>query len=168
MTEALLHTYLNDHLAAATAGEQLFRRAAANQRSRSYSAELDALAAAVAEDRSRLRTLMSRLDATENRPKQLLAGATEFAGRFKPNRFVLRRSPLSDLMEVEAMRVGVAAKRSGWRALLASEASEDPMVRDELTELERRANEQSDSLDELHQRVARDVLTGEAAAKTSG
>ena len=163
MTEGLLHTYMNDHLAAATAGAQLFHRAANSQSSRHYGPELHALAAAITEDRARLRTLMTRLDVSENKPKQLLARAAEYAGRFKPNRFVLRRSPLSDLLEIEAMRTGVTAKQAGWRALLTSEAADDPLVKDELTDLQHRAEEQAQQLDRLHEHVAHRVLGGGAA-----
>ncbi|MGH3506532.1 MAG: hypothetical protein ACRDO2_04935 [Nocardioidaceae bacterium] len=163
MTEGLLHTYMNDHLAAATAGEQLFHRAANNQSSRHYGPELHALAASITEDRARLRTLMTRLAVSENKPKQLLARAAEYAGRVKPNRFVLRRSPLSDLLEIEAMRTGVTAKQAGWRALLASEAADDPLVKDELTDLQHRAEEQAQQLDRLHEHVANRVLGGGGA-----
>jgi hypothetical protein len=160
MANGYLQTYLNDHLAAASSGEQLFNRVAGNQRRTAIAKDLARLAAAVSQDRRRLRVLMSRLDVAENKPKQLVTRTVEVAARLKPNRFVFRRSPLSDLLEVEALRVAVTAKRAGWRALLASSAAAEADVHDELADLMRRADEQVQVLEELHQEVAGNVLAG--------
>ena len=43
----------------------------------------------------------------------------ERVARLKPNGRLLRRSPLSDLIEVEGMLDAVRAKAAGWQALLA-------------------------------------------------
>jgi hypothetical protein len=162
MTNGHLRTYLNDHLAAASAGEQLFRRVASNQRSSPHAAELDALALAIREDRQRLRQLMSHLDVSENRPKQVIARVGELVGRFKPNGSVIHRSELSDLLEVEGLRVAVTAKRAGWRSLLASPVADDQHLHEELSDLLRRAEEQVSVLEDVHQAVAAKVLAGPA------
>jgi hypothetical protein len=162
VSHGYLQTYLNDHFAAASSGVQLFQRVASNQSGAAYAAELSRLAADVSADRQRLRQLMARLDVPENKPKQWAARATELAGRLKPNRSLVRRSPLSDLLEVEALRVAVTAKRAGWRSLLASYAARDPEVRDEVEDLLRRVDDQVELLEGLHQQVAGAVLAGPA------
>lgn len=161
MPGTFVQTYLNDHLAAASAGVQLADRIANNQSDTPHAGELRKIASAITEDRARLRNLMTRVGVPENRPKQLVARAGEVAGRLKPNGFVVRRSPLSDLLEVEALRVAVSGKRAGWRALVVSDLAADPVVRDELEELIGRAEQQIAVLEDLHQSVARTVLDGQ-------
>jgi hypothetical protein len=158
VSHGYLQTYLNDHFAAASSGLQLFQRVASNQSGAAYAAELSRLAAAVSEDRQRLRQLMARIDVPENKPKQWAARAAELVGRLKPNRSLVRRSPLSDLLEVEALRVAVTAKRAGWRSLLTSDVAKDPEIRQEVEDLLRRVDDQVELLEDLHTAVARAVL----------
>lgn len=47
----------------------------------------------------------------------MLVGVAETLGRLKPNGTLVRRSPLSDVMELEALSTAVAAKRLGWVTL---------------------------------------------------
>lgn len=56
----LLSTYLNDHLAGATAGLELARRAARSNRGSTYGRVLSELVEEIAEDRSALEAVMSR------------------------------------------------------------------------------------------------------------
>lgn len=81
----------------------------------------------------------------------------ERVGRLKPNGSVLRRAPLSDLVEVEALLDAVHAKQAGWRALQVAGLNVPTSVAD-LAELIRRADRQSAQLYELHEEVARRVL----------
>jgi len=52
-----------------------------------------------------------------HRYKVLGGWALEKAARFKPNGRLLRRSPLSDLIELEWLLLGVQGKTAGFRAL---------------------------------------------------
>ena len=151
----LLALYLRSHEAAARGGANLFRRAAANQRQRPYAGELRALRTEVVEDLRMLRTLMRRLRV---RPDPLLGTAIQIGeriGRLKPNGHLLSRSPLSDLVEVEAMLDAVFAKANGWRALAAVGLGGQEK---ELAELLDRAEGQVRRLQELHREVAASVL----------
>jgi hypothetical protein len=78
-------------------------------------------------------------------------------GRLKPNRHLLRRSPLSDLLELEMLRLGVEGKAAGWQTL-QTVADTDPgpgLDRGRLDELLRRARAQADTLEKLRiQQVA--------------
>jgi hypothetical protein len=144
----LLGIYLNDHLAGATAGLDLFRRAADAQRDSAAGDVLRLLAAEVAEDREALLQMMSALGVPVRRYKVYAARAAERLGRLKLNGQVRGRSPLSGIVELEAMRLGVEGKAAGWRSLreLAGAGPLDPVRLDELLE---RARLQSESLEGL-------------------
>lgn len=154
---ASLAIYLRDHEAAARAGVDLARRTASGQRQRSYTDVLQRLKREVGEDLASLRAVMRSLGI---RPDPLLGLALqvgERVGRLKPNGSVLRRAPLSDLVEVEALLDAVQAKNAGWRALQVAGVDVPTAVAD-LAELIRRAERQAAQLRELHEEVARRVL----------
>lgn len=150
-----LSIYLRDHEAAAQGGADLFRRAAREQRSRPYAPELRALRDEVEEDLGTLRRLMQDAGV---RPDPVLGTAIRMAervGRLKPNGSLLRRAPLSDLIEAEGMLDAVFAKASGWRALKADgTVGTEP----ELTALLARAASQLERLEAIHDEVAAAVL----------
>jgi hypothetical protein len=80
----------------------------------------------------------------------------ERAGRAKANRHLLTRSPLSDLVELEGMRLGVEGKACLWRALLA--VGDARLDRGELARLLARAEQQVARLEQLRLEVAGAVL----------
>jgi hypothetical protein len=157
----LLAVYLNDHLAGSTGGVELARRLASAERTWSGGAELSRVAGEIAEDRAALRRIMSRLGVSPSLPKTWLAWLGERAGRLKPNRRVLGRSPLSRVIELELMRLGVEGKLAGWHTLLTIAEDEPRLQVDELAELAARATEQSATLETLRIQAAK-----EAFAKT--
>ena len=156
MADRLLGIYLNDHLGGATAGLELFRRAAEAQRDTPAGPELERLAAEVAEDRAALRGLMDRLGVPVQRSKVVVGWGLEKVGRLKSNGSVLRRSPLSDLVELEALVLGVAGKGAGFRALRAARLP--GLDAAELDRLSARADRQAAELEELRLAAAAAVL----------
>jgi hypothetical protein len=157
-TSPLLGIYLNDHLAGATAGLELFRRAA-----RSHAAparqELERLVAEVQQDRESLLALMRALDVPVQRYKVLGGWVAEKAGRVKPNGHLWSRSPLSDLVELEGLVLGVRGKAAGFRALRTIAADEPRLDAAELDRLVDRADQQSVTLEELRLEAARRAFT---------
>lgn len=150
-----LALYLRTHEAAAQGGVDLVRRAAQAQEGRAWGPELGVLAEEVGDDQG---ALLRQMRAWRVRPDPLAAVGValgERLGRLKPNGRVVRRSPLSDLIEVEGALDAVQAKRAGWQALRA--ASTPPLVVD-LDELVRRAEDQTTRLRSMHARVAAAVL----------
>src|SRR5690242_7256342 len=115
-----LRIYLQNHEAAARAGIDLCRRAAHNQRRQAHGPVLDDLCLAISDDRQRLLVIMRSVRVTPNPLLGVVAQAGERVGRLKPNGRVLRRAPLSDLIEIEALTDAVNAKRAGWHALAAA------------------------------------------------
>jgi hypothetical protein len=156
---ALLSVYLNDHLATATGVLALARRAAGSHRSTAGASDLGNLVGQLAEDRRTLIEIMARLDVPRTRYKEPLALAAERLGRWKPNGSLLRRSPLSSVVELEALTLGVTANRSTWRTLgqlIATRAALDP---DELDTLVSRADSQLAVLEQLREVAVREALT---------
>jgi hypothetical protein len=98
------------------------------------------------------------LGITENKPFGLAARVGERIGRLKPNGAVIRRSPLTDVIEIEAMLDAVAAKLAGWNALLCAPDAKVGPVRIRIVELRARALDQRSRLDTLHQDAAARVF----------
>jgi len=92
---------LDDHLAGATGGLALFRRATSSAQGASK-AELTGLTQQVTQDRQALLTLMHHLTVPVQHYKVAAGWALEKAGWLKTNGRLLHRSPLSELVELEA------------------------------------------------------------------
>lgn len=136
-----LAIYLNDHLAGATAGVGLAKRLARTHRS------LRGLAVEVEQDRRELVAIMRALDVDIQWYKPIVGKVGEKLGRLKLNGRILRRAPLSDVVELEAMTLGLMGKRAVWRAL---RTLEDPRLdADALDHLAERAEAQLDVVEQL-------------------
>jgi hypothetical protein len=154
----LLGIYLNDHLAAATAGLELFRRTAGALRGTPTGKTIEELVEQVAQDRAELLDLMGRL-AVPVRHYKLYAGwAAEKAGRLKLNGQLRGRSPLSSLVELEGMRLGVEGKASGWRTLRLLADTDARLDAVRLDQLLDRARKQSETLEELRAMTVAEVF----------
>jgi hypothetical protein len=155
----LLAIYLNDHLAASTAGVELVRRAA-SQHHGDRGAELSRLADEIAEDREALRDLMKRLDVSESTVKTAAGWLGEKAGRLKLNGHLVSRSPLSDVLEIEALRAGTAARICGLQVLRAVAVDDSRIGKEELETLLDRAEDQAERLYRIHIQLAQEKLAG--------
>jgi hypothetical protein len=149
MTDDLLAIYLNDHLTGATGGVELFRRAASNIGG-AHGEELARLRDEVEQDRESLLSVMRRLGVRENKPMAALAWVGEKAARLKPNGYLVRRSPLSDVIEIEGLRVGVHGKLCGFQVLRAATVGDDRVPTEEVETLIERAEDQQARLYKLH------------------
>ncbi|MFJ9948320.1 hypothetical protein [Kitasatospora sp. NPDC091207] len=94
--------------------------------------------------------------------------AGERIARLKPNGTLARRSPLSDLIELEAMRTGVEGKTAQWQALRAIADNDPRLDPDDLDRLIRRAAEQTRTLTAWHQAVSAEALTGRGTTSGGG
>lgn len=152
--EALLGIYLNDHLAGATGGLELFRRAARAHRGSPAGAVLERLTGEIVEDRAALRDVMRGLGVPVRRYKVYGGWVGEKLGRLKLNGRLLGRSPLSSLIELETLRLGVEGKGAGWRTLRTMAERDDRLDAARLDDLIARAHRQADTLEELRVRTA--------------
>jgi hypothetical protein len=155
-----LATYLNDHLAGAVAGHGLAARAAASNRGNQYGAALAGIVREIEEDAESLKDLMDRLDVHADRVKLALGWAGEKVGRLKLNGQVLGYSPLSRLVELEGLMLGVSGKRALWQALRKVFGDEDPRLRGiDFEQLVERARTQRATLEQLRRKAAVEALS---------
>jgi hypothetical protein len=153
-----LSIYLNDHLAAATAGVELARRTAASNRSTPYGRALATLAEEIETDRRALLEIMERLSVGPDRLKVALLWGAEKLGRLKLNGEIFRYSPLSRLEELEGLSVGVEGKLALWQTLRQTYGG-DPRLRGiDLDELIKRARAQRRRLERQHKRAADEAV----------
>jgi hypothetical protein len=154
----LLAIYLNDHLAGATAGRDLARRAAASNQGSHHGEFLANLATAIDEDREALLELMRGLDVGVDRLKVVSGWAAEKAGRLKLNGRLFGYSPLSRLVELEGLTLGVRGKLGLWRVLAQIQPREASLSAAELTRLAGRAEEQLEGLEAHRLRAASEAF----------
>ena len=144
---SLLSIYLNDHLAGATAGLELARRAAASNRGSDYGRFLDELAEEIRTDRESLLEIMRSLDVGVDRVKVSAAWAAEKLGRLKLNGRVFGYSPLSRVVELEGLTLGVTGKLAMWRSLDKLEPARPELSKSTLASLIARAEHQLEGLE---------------------
>ncbi|NGN69359.1 hypothetical protein G5C51_36415 [Streptomyces sp. A7024] len=150
----LLAIYLNDHLAGATSGAGLARRAAQTHPRSAADGALVLLATEIEEDRETLLEIMADLDIPVRRYKRCAAWATEKIARLKPNGRLLRRSGLSTLIELEALELGVEGKLRLWQTLAAVADGDSRLDPGRLAELIDRARQQLATLRTQHAATA--------------
>jgi hypothetical protein len=159
----MLGVYLNDHLAGATAGSELASRMARSHRGEEESGPLSRLAVEIAQDRSALLAIMASLDISARAYKVGAAWIGEKLGRLKFNGRLLGRSPLSDLEELEVLRLAVEGKAAGWRTLRTLADTDTRLDAGHLDELLSRANRQSAQLEELRVRAVSRIISHTSA-----
>lgn len=116
--KSLLGIYLQDHHAAAAGGRALARRCASSNEGTPLGDFLHGeFLPALDEDAEFLERTMSTVEIAPSTPKQLAVRAGEFAGRLKLNGQMTGYSPLSRVIELEALISGVQAKRRLWAAI---------------------------------------------------
>jgi hypothetical protein len=164
---SLLGIYLNDHLAGATAGTELARRMAASGHLPDPPGTLPRLASEIAEDRDALLEIMAALRIPVRTYKVYAAWAGEKAGRLKPNGRLRTRSPLSNLEELEMLRLGVEGKAAGWRTLRVAADRDSRLAAGRLDDLIARARRQGDLLEDLRVGAAARVIEADPAHRRS-
>lgn len=80
-------------------------------------------------------------------------------GRLKLNGRLRGRSPLSGLLELELLRLGVEGKAAAWKTLRTLAERDDRLDAERLDELVARAGRQAEALERLRGRAAVEVFT---------
>ena len=158
----LIGIYLNDHLAGATVGTSLAQRAA-HSPGQLDQPTLQRLAGDINADRQALLKIMALLGVPVRHYKTTVAWLGERVGRLKPNGRLRTRSPLSNLEELELMRLGVEGKAAGWRTLRELAATDPRLSAAWLDELLDRARAQADLLEDLRVRAAASLVEAPTA-----
>lgn len=129
-------------MAAAVAGSNLARRLAASEREWSKVDVVDRLATEFAEDRAALQEVMGALDVPVRLSKTCAAWtANAWADSSSTVDWSVGR-PLSRVLALEAMLLGVERKAAGWRTLQAGAMVENRLDADRLDVLIERARAQ--------------------------
>jgi hypothetical protein len=159
MNDKLLGIYLNDHLAGAALGVELAKRVVSNNEGTTYASFLVEIEREIEQDKAALEQLMDTLVVPKDRIKQGAAWVAEKFGRLKLNGQVTGYSPLSRLLELEGLMLGVTGKLALWSAL-KDIADHDPRlaVADFDTLIER-AVAQRTGLEEQRRQAAEEALT---------
>lgn len=155
----LLGIYLNDHLAGATAGVERVRHLTHAQQGTALGAALRPVAAEIDQDRRSLVEIMRSVGVPVRRYKAYAGWLGEKAGRLKTNGRLVRRSPLSTLLELELLRLAVEGKASGWQALRRLSDIDPRLDAARLDELLDRARRQQRTLEELRARQTGETFT---------
>jgi hypothetical protein len=156
----LIKIYLQDHMAGARIGLELARRTVSSNAGSRYGAELSAIGEEIEKDKQVLAEVMERLGVRPDPVKQSSAWLGEKLGRL--NGQLRGYSPLSRQLELEGLIVGVSGKLELWRSLAATRNVAGRLEGVELTELIRRAEDQRERLESLHERAAREALAAGA------
>jgi hypothetical protein len=154
---AMLRTYLQDHHAGATAGLELARRAAGSNAESEYGRELSRIAEEIAEDRETLERVMDELGVGPSKVKDSAAWTAEKLGRLKPNNSLLSYSPLSRVVELEGLLIGVTGKLALWQSLEVSGGGLGGEF--DFAALAERAQDQRGRLERLRERAAAEAFT---------
>jgi hypothetical protein len=155
----LLATYLNDHLAGATAAAEVASRAAASNRDNPrYKAPLTELRNEIWQDRQSLLETMEELDVSVDRAKQLFAWTAEKLGRLKLNGRSCGYSPLSRVVELELLALGVTGKLALWRTLAAVGPAGQNLDGKRFEELLARASRQLERIEKCRKQAAAEAF----------
>jgi hypothetical protein len=164
MDQKLLRIYLQDHLAGATGGVELARRARGANEGTTYGDPLAKLADDIEADRSSLESIMEDLGFGADRAKNIGFWVAEKAGRLKLNGQLTGYSPLSRMIELEGLITGVNGKRSLWLTLIDLSGEVPELDADRLRRLRERADQQLEKLHDLRARAGRDAFAGPTAS----
>jgi hypothetical protein len=155
----LLKTYLQDHHAGATAGLELARRTAGANEDTEYGPQLAQIAAEIGEDREVLEQVMERLEVKPSKIKDTGAWTFEKLGRLKPNDRLLSYSPLSRVIEIEGLVIGVTGKQALWEAIQT--AVGETLDGISFPELSARAADQRSRLEDLRRKAADEAFNSD-------
>jgi hypothetical protein len=148
----LLGIYLNDHLAGSVGGVETARRARGSNEGSEFGGPLERLSEEIEADRDSLEAVMEELGVARSRIKPAIGWLGEKLGRLKPNGQLRGYSPLSRVVELELLIIGITGKLRLWTLLaeLVGEHSET-----DFADLIVRAADQRTRVEDLQVRAAR-------------
>lgn len=146
----LLGLYISDHLSGATAGAERIARMAADFADTPVFAALSELADQIRREHAFIQRLLEQLELNRRPAAEAIAWAGERLGRLKGNGAVLRRSPMTLVLETELMRSAVIGKLGLWQTL-ADNAEGIGLEASQFVELTRNARHQLFVFDAVHE-----------------
>lgn len=157
-----LGVYLNDHLAGSVAGVDLIEESRDHNKGTPLGAFLDALLGEVRADQQALEALMEQLGIDKSPVKQASIWVVEKFTRLKFMTSGATGEQLRNLLELEALRLGVQGKHALWLALEEIADLDPRLAGPDLKNLRARAELQIESIEEHRLQAARSAF-GESA-----
>ena len=151
--DRLLAIYLNDHLAGASLGVELARRLrSSNRGSAEFGPTLERICGEIESDRSTLVGVMDQLEVNTSKLKPAAGWLAEKLGRLKLNGQLRGYSPLSRVVELEGLCIGISSKIELWAVLRNRLGAQ--WAGFDFEQLTDRAATQLDAVEGLHRRAA--------------
>ena len=157
-TKLYWETYLNDHLAGASAGTALARRIWRSNRRTQWGPRLEHVANSIEQDLAVLDRIRAAAGVSGGDLKKTAALLAERAGRLKLNRHLLTYSPLSRVLELEALMSGIQGKQRLWAALNTAVPSHHEWSQFDFAALASRATDQSETLRQVHEWAVTEMM----------
>ncbi|HEY7635545.1 MAG TPA: hypothetical protein VH763_08380 [Gemmatimonadales bacterium] len=163
MSQNLLHTYLNDHLAGSVMALELLDHLAETATSAETRQFFTTLHREISADQEVLRQLMARLGGTESGVRQAGAWLAEKFGRLKLRVDDAVEGKLRPLEGLETLALGIQGKLALWQALETVSDRVAALRVIDLSRLQQRARDQHAQV-EARRLVAARALLAESLA----
>jgi hypothetical protein len=157
-----LSKYLTDHRAGAVAGCRLAERLRKKHRGTPMGSYFAELADAVEADRRSLDAVIASVGSQRSRSKNLAGWMTERLSRLKFNDRITGSAPLTMLLELETLALGVEGKFALWKSLQAVANTHPALASLKLDELVDRARSQRRGLEAQRLAAAKAAFAAEA------
>jgi len=150
-----LHTYLNDHLAGSVAALELLDALIEQHLEDRFGKPFRDLRDEIHKDQETLRDLIRKVGANESTIRKAAAWLTEKFGRAK----IGDTSGSAELLQaLEALALGITGKNLLWRSLTAIAANFPALQGADFAELERRARDQFERVEDLRLQMVREAF----------
>ena len=157
-----LSAYLNDHLAGSVGARTLIEKAASHNAGTPCGDFLRDLLGEVEDDIAALEALMDRCGITRNRLKLAAGWVAERVTRLGFDEHLTGSAPLSRLLELESLTLGVTGKVGLWRALREIAPDDDRLGDTDFDGLIARAQGQLEGLERHRLEAATSALRRDA------
>jgi hypothetical protein len=158
LSKDALEVYLNDHLAGAVAACDLIEEARDHNQGTPLAEFFDWLLHEVSADRDALERLMDRLDVEKSNVKRAGTWLMEKVSRVKFATSGRNSAHLRNLLELEALRLGVQGKQALWLALQQVKDLDSRLQDADLDALGERAEQQVEAIEQRRLDAGRSAL----------
>jgi hypothetical protein len=160
MSEEILRTYLNDHLAGSVAAVELLDHVIKLRGIGDRRSFFQDIRSEIAQDQKVLQDLLQQIGGRESRVRQAAAWISEKLGQAKLALDDPGDNQLRLFEALETLALGIQGKLLLWRALGSAAAGLPALRTLDLPALERRARAQFEQVDAERLRLARSALAG--------
>jgi hypothetical protein len=158
LSKDVLNVYLNDHLAGSVAACDLIEQARDHNQGTPLAQFFEGILKEVNADRDELERLMDQLGIEKSNVKQAGTWLMEKVSRVKFAVSERSSADLRNLLELEALRLGVQGKHALWQGLQQLTDVDPRLQKEKLAVLAGRAEQQIQAIEEQRVQAARAAL----------